>query len=112
MENGSPSGTPRATRPQWTFDDYKRTTDRIVRVFGLSFQRLSKKSVRQAKARNGKRMFNAADATRDFPAVRMIMGHRDESIDAHYREHIDDDRLKAVTSYVHTWLFGDEDGTE
>jgi integrase len=47
-----------------------------------------------------------ADATKDFPAVRLIMGHADASIDAVYREQIDDERLIAVTQHVHDWLFG------
>jgi integrase len=46
-----------------------------------------------------------ADATRDFPAVRLIMGHADESIDDVYREHIDDARLTAVADHVRAWLF-------
>ena len=45
-----------------------------------------------------------ADATRDFPAVRLIMGHADGSIDDVYREHIDDERLTAVVEHVRTWL--------
>jgi len=48
-----------------------------------------------------------ADATRDFPAARLIMGHADSSIDAVYREHIEDDRLRAVVDHVHGWLFGE-----
>ena len=47
-----------------------------------------------------------ADATRDFPAARLIMGHADESIDAVYREEISDERLQSVAAFVHTWLFG------
>ncbi len=46
-----------------------------------------------------------ADATRDIPAVRLIMGHADGSIDDVYREHIEDSRLKAVTDHVHSWLW-------
>jgi len=46
-----------------------------------------------------------ADSTKDFPAIRLIMGHVDSSIDAVYRETIDDSRLIAVTEHVHTWLF-------
>ncbi|MSQ94330.1 MAG: hypothetical protein EXR98_07210 [Gemmataceae bacterium] len=47
-----------------------------------------------------------ADATRDFPAVRLVMGHADESIDDVYREQIDDARLVAVAEHVRAWLFG------
>jgi integrase len=50
-----------------------------------------------------------ADATRDFPAVRLIMGHADGSIDAVYREHIDDDRLTAVVEHVRKWLRPDSE---
>jgi len=52
-----------------------------------------------------------ADGTKDFPAVRLIMGHADNSIDAVYREHIDDDRLQAVVDHVHAWLYGQADAT-
>jgi len=47
----------------------------------------------------------AADGCKDGPAIRMIMGHSDGSIDAVYRERIEDDRLQAVTEHVHEWLF-------
>jgi integrase len=50
-----------------------------------------------------------ADATKDFPAVRLIMGHADGSIDAVYREHIEDERLKSVVAHVRIWLFGEQD---
>jgi integrase len=46
-----------------------------------------------------------ADAARDIPAVREIMGHVDAGIDATYRERIDDARLKAVTDHVRAWLW-------
>ncbi len=49
-----------------------------------------------------------ADATKDHPAIRQIMGHCDSSIDDIYRERIDDSRLRAVVDYVHDWLFGKE----
>jgi integrase len=47
-----------------------------------------------------------ADAARDPVAIDMIMGHSDPSMGAHYRERIEDSRLKAVTDHMHTWLFG------
>lgn len=46
-----------------------------------------------------------AGNTRDQVAVDAIMGHGDASMAAHYRERIDDKRLKAVTQHVHKWLF-------
>ncbi|MEQ8791703.1 MAG: tyrosine-type recombinase/integrase [Pirellulaceae bacterium] len=46
-----------------------------------------------------------ADATRDFPAVRFVMGHVDSSMDDVYRERIEDDRLEAVADHVRKWLF-------
>lgn len=49
-----------------------------------------------------------ADAARDIPAARAIMGHVDAGIDAVYRERIDDSRLKAVTDHVHDWLWPKE----
>ncbi len=49
-----------------------------------------------------------ADATRDWPAVRLVMGHADDSIDATYRETIEDARLVAVVEHVRRWLFGEE----
>jgi len=50
-----------------------------------------------------------ADATRDFPACRAIMGHSDDSMDAAYTEAIDDSRLVAVVEHVRRWLFWDGD---
>jgi integrase len=49
-----------------------------------------------------------ADATKDFPAIRLIMGHADGSIDDVYREHIENERLIAATEHVRQWLFGDD----
>ena len=46
-----------------------------------------------------------ADAARDPVATEIIMGHLDPTIAAHYRERVEDDRLRAVTKHVRRWLF-------
>jgi integrase len=46
------------------------------------------------------------DECGDFVAVRSIMGHADNDISSHYRERVSDERLRKVTEYVHTWVFG------
>lgn len=52
----------------------------------------------------------AADGSRDFVAVRLIMGHVGSDIADEYRERIEDERLLAVTSYVRKWLFAAHNG--
>ncbi len=42
---------------------------------------------------------------KDQVAVNFIMGHVDDSMAAHYRERISDDRLRTVTDHVRQWLF-------
>jgi len=46
-----------------------------------------------------------ADACKDFPAVRLVMGHSDDSMDGVYREEIGTDRLADVAEFVRDWLF-------
>ncbi len=46
-----------------------------------------------------------ADAARDPVAIDAIMGHSDPSMAGHYRERIEDSRLRAVADYVRGWLF-------
>jgi integrase len=90
-------------------DESQRTKHTPVDSVGLEFGKL----LRELKLNRPGRGFYAlrhthrtiADATRDFPAVRLIMGHADASIDDVYREHIDDARLKSVTDHVRAWLF-------
>ncbi len=45
-----------------------------------------------------------ADGTKDFTAIRLIMGHADDSLDANYTHGIEDARLQAVVDHVHAWL--------
>jgi integrase len=54
-----------------------------------------------------------ADAARDPVAIDLIMGHSDPSMGGHYRERIDDSRLRDVAEHVRQWLFGKapDDGT-
>lgn len=47
-----------------------------------------------------------ADATQDWPAVNLTMGHTDPTIGGVYRQRIADERLRAVADHVHAWLFG------
>jgi integrase len=47
-----------------------------------------------------------ADAVRDPVAIDLVMGHSDASMASHYRERIDDARLRAVAETVRLWLFG------
>src|SRR5262249_1718296 len=47
-----------------------------------------------------------ADAARDPLAIDLIMGHTDPSMGGHYRERVEDSRLRAVADHVHAWLFG------
>lgn len=62
---------------------------------------------------NGRRNFYAirhtfrtvADEAKDQPATDHIMGHESPHMSSVYREHISDERLKAVTDYVRAWLF-------
>jgi integrase len=46
-----------------------------------------------------------ADAARDPVAIDLIMGHSDPSMGGHYRERVEDNRLRAVVEFVHAWLF-------
>jgi integrase len=47
-----------------------------------------------------------ADEAKDQPAADFIMGHESPHMSTVYRERISDERLRAVTDHVRTWLFG------
>ena len=87
-----------------------RTTTAQVNSVGLEFGKLMKRLGINGRVGLGfyslRHTFRTvADATKDFPAVRLVMGHVDSSIDGVYREGIDDDRLEAVAAHVRSWLF-------
>jgi integrase len=48
-----------------------------------------------------------ADAARDPVAIDLIMGHADPSMGGHYRERVEDSRLRAVAEHVRQWLFAE-----
>lgn len=45
-----------------------------------------------------------ADEINDRPAIDLVMGHTDMSMASHYRERVDDRRLRAVTDHIRAWL--------
>jgi integrase len=46
-----------------------------------------------------------ADAARDPVVIDLMMGHADPTMGGHYRERVDDSRLRAVADHVRKWLF-------
>jgi integrase len=53
-----------------------------------------------------------ADAARDPVAIDLIMGHTDNTMASHYRERVDDGRLRAVADHVRSWLFAGTGGPD
>ncbi len=87
----------------WSSDG---TSDAVTQEFGKLLRMLKINGRRGLGFYSLRHSFRTiADATRDFPAVRLVMGHADSSIDDAYLENIGDSRLKAVTDHVHNWLF-------
>jgi len=83
----------------------KRWTDSVGLMFGKLLRELELK-------RHGLNFYGlrhgfqtVAEESGDFPAVKSLMGHVDESMSGAYRERISDERLKNVTDVVHDWLF-------
>ena len=79
-------------------------SDAVTLNFGELVRRLGLRSRGYYGLRHTFR--TVSDATRDFPAIRVVMGHADGSIDDVYREGIDDSRLEDVAEHVRAWLFG------
>ena len=88
------------------------TKDRADNPISKEFSKLQKKVGTYHKGRGFYALRHTfqtvADEAKDPTATSHIMGHSPDSRDmgAVYRERISDDRLVAVTDYVHNWLFG------
>ncbi|WP_417739838.1 tyrosine-type recombinase/integrase [Rosistilla oblonga] len=53
------------------------------------------------------------EVSKDFPAIRFVMGHRDSTMSGTYRESISDQRVRDVCESVRDWwLAGDAKGSE
>ena len=91
---GGPWGSPE-TRNSPLAHEFRKVLDKLdMYRRGLSFYSL-RHVVR-----------TVADECKDPPAVDLIMGHADASMGAVYRERIADERLEAVSTHVHNWLYG------
>lgn len=74
------------------------------------------RKLRESEGIEGNRNFYAlrhtfqsvADSSKEFIAVKFIMGHLDNSISGQYREFISDERLRAAVDYVRAWLWPPE----
>jgi integrase len=51
-----------------------------------------------------------ADEVLDGPAIDLVMGHRDNSMGAVYRQKIADERLERVAEHVRNWLYAGREG--
>jgi hypothetical protein len=72
---------------------------RLVRKFGTHRDGISFYTLRHV-------FRTVADAARDPVAIDLIMGHADPSMGGHYRERVEDSRLRAVAEHVRAWVFG------
>jgi integrase len=90
----------------WVRNTEKSRTDTISVQFGelLKSLGLHRDSVGFYTLRHVHRTI--ADGARDPVVADLIMGHSDASMAAHYRERMDDDRIRAVAEHVRQWLYG------
>jgi integrase len=103
----------------WTRFNGAKMSDEEAKATGRVYRRSVIDSVAQQFAKLGKKADvklpggfytlrhihrTVSDEARDRPAADLIMGHADPSVTNYYREHISDERLKAVTDHVREWL--------
>ena len=94
------------------FSNVGSNDDPIGKEFSKLLKRLSLKrfGVNFYALRHG--FETIAGESRDQVAVDYVMGHARDDMASLYREAISDDRLRAVVSVVHQWLFATEGGAE
>jgi integrase len=97
---------------QWVRNTKKSRTDNISVLFANLLKQLGmhREGLNFYALRHVFR--TVADAARDPVAIDMIMGHTDDSMADHYRERVEDSRLRAVVDLVRAWLFGSNAGPE
>lgn len=95
------SGKSRA-RENWKkavwVDSINLKMDSLLKRLGIKRQGLNFYGLRHS-------FRTVADECLDHPACNLIMGHTDSTMASHYRERIDDSRLRRVVDHVHAWLF-------
>lgn len=90
---------------KWDRDNVSKELRRLLDDLGIYRPGLSFSSLR-------KTFRTVADGGGDQPAAFAVMGHSMGDISDKYRERISDERLRAVTDYVHEWLFGSDSDAE
>jgi integrase len=90
---------------RWVRNTEKSRTDYLCVVFGelLKACGLYRDGLGFYSLRHVHR--TVADGARDPVACDLIMGHTDPTMGGHYRERIDDERLRAVVNHVRSWMF-------
>lgn len=112
-ENGSLVYLTRTGQPFVRFD-FDEATGKTLSKNNVSneFDKLQ----RRLKIKRSRRSFYAirhtwrtvADRCRDARAAAVVMGHELPGIESHYVEHVENDRLIAVSDTVRSWLFGND----